>query len=248
MLYVGTEDPRKDLATLLRALALVRRDRPEVHLIKAGRAHFGGQRQHLVRLTDELHLRDAVHFLDDVEEADLPALYNLASVFATPSLYEGFGFPPLEAMACGRPVVSTRAGSLPEIVGEAGLLVPPGDPRGLADAILQVLGDPVLARRLGSLGPEQAARFTWDRTVNQTLAVYDCLSLGERRPLQQTPDLRPEDHREGQHQWHDADREAASERRARPVLDATGNVLRNRRGEQHEHEDQHSPVRIGDTT
>ncbi len=180
LLYVGTEDPRKDLPTLLRAFARVRRERPDVGLIKVGRAYFDSERARLRSLIRDLHLEDAVHFLDNVDEADLPLLYNLARIFITPSLYEGFGFPALEAMACGRPVVATRAGSLPEIVGQAGILVPPGDERTMAETLLRLLDDQVMSDRLGELCLARAAGFTWERTVRETVDVY--LRASDSRP------------------------------------------------------------------
>jgi glycosyltransferase involved in cell wall biosynthesis len=107
-----------------------------------------------------------------VAEADLPALYAGAQLFVFPSLYEGFGLPVLEAMACGAPVVCSNTSSLPEVAGDAALLVDPLDVNALAAAIGRVLGDAALADDMRQRGLRQAARFTWAHTAQQTLAVY----------------------------------------------------------------------------
>lgn len=174
LIYVGSEDPRKNLGTLVRALAEVRRDVPNVELIKVGRAHFDRQRQMLIRLAHELGVRAAVHFLDDVAEEDLPLLYNLADVCVMPSTYEGFGFPALEAMACGTPVVCANAASLPELVGDAALTFEhgPDSVKGLAMAIRRVLSEPDLAATLRTRGQARAATFRWSECVRRVLDVF----------------------------------------------------------------------------
>lgn len=101
ILYVGSEDPRKNLAILVEAFAKVRRELPKVRLLKAGAAHFPKERSKLLENIAQLGLSDQIFFLDQVPEEDLPQLYNIASVFVLPSIYEGFGLPALEAMACG---------------------------------------------------------------------------------------------------------------------------------------------------
>jgi len=113
--------------------------------------------------------------LGRVTDSDLIGLYNLADVFVFPSLYEGFGFPPLEAMACGTPVVASNAASLPEVVGDAGLLVDPRDPEVMAEAIHRVLQDRDLAEELRRRGLERAQQFTWERAARETLAVYEMM-------------------------------------------------------------------------
>ena len=171
LIYVGSEDPRKDLATLIRALAEVRRAHRDVHLVKVGRAHFARERRRLCGLADGLGIRSAVHFLDDVPERQLPLLYNLAHVCVMPSLYEGFGLPVLEAMACGTPVVCARAASLPELVGEAGLYFRPASSSGLAAAVVRLLEHPDLYDGARGRGLARARSFGWDRTTRRTLAV-----------------------------------------------------------------------------
>jgi glycosyltransferase involved in cell wall biosynthesis len=175
LIYVGSEDPRKNLVTLVRALAQLRSELPDVELIKVGRSHFHRERQRLVELATQLGVRTAIHFLEDVPEDDLPLLYNLAALCVMPSLYEGFGFPVLEAMACGTPVVYAHAGSLPEIAGNAGVPVFPCDVATLASTLLALLQNRDKQLLLRQTGRDQAARFTWTATIQSTAAVYEQL-------------------------------------------------------------------------
>jgi glycosyltransferase involved in cell wall biosynthesis len=172
LIYVGSEDPRKNLIALVGALAKVRKELPNVELIKVGRAHFEREREHLIKLADQLGVRTTIHFVEDVSENDLVFLYNLAEICVMPSLYEGFGFPVLEAMACGTLVIYANAGSLPEIAGTAGLRVSPCDARNLGDALLNALDGSANKLELTAHRREQAARFTWTATVKSTAAVY----------------------------------------------------------------------------
>jgi glycosyltransferase involved in cell wall biosynthesis len=119
-----------------------------------------------------LGLGGLVRFLEGVPDADMPALYNAASLLATPSFYEGFGLPALEAMSCGTPVVVSDRASLPEVVGEAGLLVDPGEPEDIARAMRRVLENESLRVKMRKMGLAQAARFSWKRVAEETLAVY----------------------------------------------------------------------------
>jgi glycosyltransferase involved in cell wall biosynthesis len=184
LIYVGSEDPRKNLPALVRTLAEVRRNLPDVELIKVGRPHFAHERCRLVELADQLGVHTAIHFLDDVPEDDLPALYNLAGVCVIPSLYEGFGLPVLEAMACGTPVVCADATSLPEVVGDAGLLVDcTGDSvADLVTAVQAVLTDPALRQELAAKGRVQAARFRWTETASEVARLYGDLASPGSRP------------------------------------------------------------------
>jgi glycosyltransferase involved in cell wall biosynthesis len=145
---------------------------PNVKLIKVGSPEYLGHLEQLKQLTYELSLEGSVLFLDHPPEEDLVALYNLAALFVFPSLYEGFGLPPLEAMACGTPVVCSHAASLPEVVGDAALMVDPYDVDGLAAAMERVLRDADLRQDLRERGLARASQFTWERTARQTVAVY----------------------------------------------------------------------------
>jgi glycosyltransferase involved in cell wall biosynthesis len=175
LIYVGSEDPRKNLVTLVHALTMLRRELPDIELIKVGRAHLEVERQRLIELAVEVGVGSAIHFLDDVPEDDLPLLYNLAEVCVMPSLYEGFGFPVLEAMACGIPVVCANAASLPEVSGDASLLFETGSAaaENLAVAVLQTLSNDDQQQVMRANGLTRAATFQWSRTARQMLDIYD---------------------------------------------------------------------------
>lgn len=177
VLFVGSEHPRKNLVTLLRAFARLKADRraDRLRLVKLGapgdgEAPFGEPTR---RAVAELGLDREVHFTGEVDDGELPAYYSGAECLVLPSHAEGFGFPPLEAMACGCPVVVSTAGALPEIVSDAGLQVDPDDVAGLCAAIRSVLGEPALRHRLRERGLRRAAEFSWERTAQQTERVYD---------------------------------------------------------------------------
>jgi glycosyltransferase involved in cell wall biosynthesis len=168
LLYVGQVYPHKNVGGILRALALLR-DRIPHPLVMVGRPSLKAERD--MRLVEQLGLGDRVRFTGWVADEDLPVLYSLADAFVFPSLYEGFGVPLLEAMACGCPVVTSTGGSCAEVVGEAGLCVDPADPAAIAGAVLRVVTEPGLARELGRRGVERARRFTWERTARATLSI-----------------------------------------------------------------------------
>jgi glycosyltransferase involved in cell wall biosynthesis len=119
-----------------------------------------------------LGIEDSVIFLGDVAEADLPALYSGPTLFVFPSLYEGFGLPPLEAMACGTPVIASNSSSLPEVIGDTGIMVDPLDVGALLRAIELVLRDERVRREMRARGLEQAAKFSWERAAAMTMEVY----------------------------------------------------------------------------
>ncbi len=171
--YVGGLDARKNVATLIRAMALLRDQQVSATLVIAGKPLGSRSRlfPDLDRLIADLHLQQRVRRIQ-VPHADGPLLYQAAHVFAFPSRYEGFGLPPLEAMACGTPVVCSKASSLPEVVGTAALLVDPDDPAAWAAALAQLLGSPVRCNELAARGVQQAAQFTWRRVAEETLAIY----------------------------------------------------------------------------
>lgn len=177
ILYVGTIEPRKNLPTLFAAYRRLLDRWPDLGLVVAGKP--GWLTRGTFQALRRLGLEGRVRFLGYVPEEDLPPLYTAAAAFAFPSLYEGFGLPPLEAMACGTPVVVADAAALPEVVGEAGLRVPPDRPEAWAAALEAVLSDPLLRARLREAGLRQAARFRWDEAAAQTVAVYEEV-LGER--------------------------------------------------------------------
>lgn len=165
----SADTPLKGLAYLLRAVHLVRQKRP-IRLVVVGQPKPKGS---IVRLIRELALETVVDFTGRISQADFVRHYARASLAVVASLYEGFGLPAGEAMACAVPVVSTTGGALPEVVGDAGLLVPPGDHRALAAAIRSLLDHPQRAAALGLAGYRRVQRrFTWRRAAEQTTAVY----------------------------------------------------------------------------
>jgi glycosyltransferase involved in cell wall biosynthesis len=171
VLSVGVREPRKNLGRLLEAFSRLPGElREGVRLALAGGRGWG--EEDLEGRAAALGLAGRVLWLGRVAEEDLPALYSGAEVFAFPSLYEGFGLPPLEAMACGVPVVTSGAGSLPEVVGEAALVVDPGDADSIRDGLAALLADPERRRRLREAGLARAAGFSWQRAAERTLAVY----------------------------------------------------------------------------
>ena len=172
--YVGGLDARKNLPTLLCAWARLRQSGgPGARLAIAGRALGSDTRlfPDLNRMIAELGIQDSVARLD-VPLDDNPVLYNAAAAFAFPSRYEGFGLPPLEAMACGTPVVASNASSMPEVLGDAALGVAPDDVPGWATALWRLLGDAALGADLRRRGLARAAQFSYQRVAQATIDVY----------------------------------------------------------------------------
>ncbi|MBV8087493.1 MAG: glycosyltransferase family 4 protein [Chloroflexi bacterium] len=171
VLSVGSQQERKNVPALIRAFAHVHRRLPDVRLAITGPTQWASGS--LAPLIAELGIERAVQVLGYVPDDDLPLLYAGARVFAFPSLYEGFGLPPLEAMACGTPVVCSNSTSLPEVAGDgAAMLVEPTDVAALAGALEEALTDDALRCRLRDAGLERAGRFTWAETARQTVAAY----------------------------------------------------------------------------
>ena len=178
LLYVGTIEPRKNLGVLLKAYHALKAHGLPHRLVVAGQK--GWLFETFFQELEALGLADDVILPDFFPDADLPALYSAATAFAYPSLYEGFGLPPAEAMACGTPVIASNVSSLPEVVGDAGLLVAPDDVAGLAAAIERVLTDAALRARMREAGMARVARFTWAKAATEAMAVYDA-AMGEVR-------------------------------------------------------------------
>ena len=178
LLYLGINKPHKNLAQLIDAFSRItfHVSRLTFHasrftLIIAGAwdSRYPEPRQQV----EALGLENVVRFLGPVPEADLPALYSGATLFVFPSLYEGFGLPVLEAMACGVPVICSNTSSLPEIAGQATIMVNPLDVEGLAAAMERVLGDQALQEEMIGKGMMQSGTFSWERTARETLQVYE---------------------------------------------------------------------------
>lgn len=171
ILSVGVIEPRKNLGLLIEAYRILR-DRQKLphRLVIVGKR--GWLWEDIERQAQRSPYHDDVQFVGHLPEEDLPAMYSAATAFAFPSLYEGFGLPPLEAMACGTPVVVSKTSSLPEVVGDAGLQVDPQDAEALAAALELLLLDEPLRADIRARGLERAASFTWKASAEKLLAVY----------------------------------------------------------------------------
>lgn len=174
ILALGTLEPRKNLDRLLRAYARLPREAPGGATVPP--LAFSGDVGWLVdsafRLVDELELSQQIRFLGYVPDEDLPTLLSMATCLVYPSLYEGFGLPVLEALACGTPVVTSNVSSLPEVASDAAVYCDPRDVADIARAIHRVLADKTLRRSLSGRGTEQARKFSWDEAARRVLDVY----------------------------------------------------------------------------
>jgi glycosyltransferase involved in cell wall biosynthesis len=171
ILFVSTIEPRKNLTTLLEAWAMMR-DRPDLVVVGGWGWRYEPIRARMERLGPGLH---HIHGLDP---HDLPAVYNLALMLAHPAWYEGFGLPPLEAMACGTPVIVSDRSSLPEVAADAGLIVPADDPAAWTRALEAVAGDGRLAAELRRRGIVRAAQFSWARSAEMTWRAIEGIVAG----------------------------------------------------------------------
>ena len=172
LLAVGSLQPRKNLVRLIRAYAKLRSERADFspQLVIVGRRLWLTH-----EIFDEVKRQrwaDDVILTGYVADEDLPGLYRAARAFVYPSLFEGFGLPPLEAMACGTPVVTSGVSSLPEVTGGAALLIDPNDEQSLANALIEIVSDDLLRARLREKGIAQAKKFTWSNAAEETLKLY----------------------------------------------------------------------------
>ncbi len=175
VLYVGTHHPRKNLLRLVHAFSRVKAAE-DMNLVITGKVEK--RRSLLYNTVKELGLEERVVFTGYVPERDLPALYTMAELFVFPSLYEGFGIPPIEAMACATPVVSSNTTSLPEVVGDAAVTVDPLDVDAIAGAMERVLSSRDLKDELVEKGLRRAALFRWEDTARKTIEVYKKVLAG----------------------------------------------------------------------
>lgn len=187
ILSVGTLEPRKNLIRLLNAYKMIVANEGSMPQLVIVGGH-GWLKEDINRVIDSLGLTEKVILTGYVSDSDLPALYRSAKVFVYPSLYEGFGLPPLEAMACGTPVISSNTSSIPEVVGDAGLLVDPYRPDEIARAITIVLKDEELRNHLKHAGLIRSGLFSWDKTAQETIKLYQEV-IEEKNPKDTNKEL-----------------------------------------------------------
>ena len=169
---VGTLEPRKNVVALIRAFKkLKRKGCQDYKLVIAGEK--GWLYKQIFNEVEHAGLKNEILFLDVVRDEDLPMLYNCADIFVYPSLYEGFGLPPLEAMACGIPVITSNTSSLPEVVGDAGIMVDPADVNSLCKSMYILLNDKELWNRMSIMGRKRSKLFSWENTAKKMLEIYD---------------------------------------------------------------------------
>lgn len=174
ILYFGTLEPRKNITSIIKAFKTVSEKNADINLVLAGQK--GWMYEEIFRLIQDLHLQDRVVFTGYVPEEDAPALYSCAEAFVFPSLYEGFGMPPLEAMACGTPVIVSNTSSLPEVVGDAGILVDPHDIENISFEMDRLINDSEVRKTLSEKGLEQSRKFTWEDSARKVIEVYNRLA------------------------------------------------------------------------
>jgi glycosyltransferase involved in cell wall biosynthesis len=171
ILFVGAIEPRKNLLALIRAYNDLRQIiREEYRLVVIGVKRYGSEE--ILKKIEPLRLGSDIIFTGVVSREDLPLLYSGAELFVFPSIYEGFGMPVIEAMACGTPVIASNLTSIPEVAGDAALLIDPRDAGEIAEAIEAVLSDNTLKGRLSHKGKERARLFSWERNARETMALY----------------------------------------------------------------------------
>lgn len=171
ILFVGTLEKRKNVPTLLKSFYKLKKSKVEHKLVVVGGK--GWKYTKIFDLIEELNLKNEVIFTDYVSDEYLVKLYNAADLFVYPSLYEGFGLPPLEAMACGCPVITSNTSSLPEVVGDAGIMINPNDIDGLTESMLKILTDNQLREEMSRKSLERAKIFSWKKTAKETWKVYE---------------------------------------------------------------------------
>lgn len=176
LLCVGNRKPHKNLAAAVETLAELRAERPDLSLVVAGDVYDGWEA--VLRRAEALGVRDRLVEMEGVNDAQLRSLYSGCEALLFPSLYEGFGLPVLEAMACGAPVVASNRSSVPEVVGDAGLLADPERPAEMAAAVLRLRREPGLREELVRRGRERAAAFTWERAAREILDVLHGVATG----------------------------------------------------------------------
>lgn len=180
ILAVGTLEPRKNFSTLIKSFVIVKRKHPDYKLVIVGKK--GWKYTNIENTLQKYHLEKDVIFPGYLEDKDLQKVYSLAKVFVFPSLYEGFGIPPLEAMCSGCPVVSSNVASLPEVIGDSGLLIDPKNAYKMADAISSLLTNTQLRNMFIERGWHQAQKFSWVESAKKALEVFNSLHHVDSSP------------------------------------------------------------------
>jgi glycosyltransferase involved in cell wall biosynthesis len=171
ILFVGTLEKRKNVPTLIKSFYKLKKSKVDHKLVVVGGK--GWKYTKIFDLIEELNLKNEVIFTDYVSDEYLVKLYNAADLFVYPSLYEGFGLPPLEAMACGCPVITSNTSSLPEVVGDAGIMIDPNDINSLTESMLKILTNNQLREEMSKKSLERAKMFSWKKTAKETWNVYE---------------------------------------------------------------------------
>ncbi|MGQ9881101.1 MAG: glycosyltransferase family 4 protein [Armatimonadota bacterium] len=171
LLFVGTLEPRKNLSRLLEAYVLASRRVSLPPLVLVGAPGWRSER--ILALARQQGVEGQLHFAGYISRENLPGVYAAAQALLYPSLYEGFGLPPLEAMGCGTPVLASNVSAVPEVIGDAGVLINPYDVQEMAEGILRIAQDETLRQRMVERGLERAQRFRWDEAAHQTLSVIE---------------------------------------------------------------------------
>ncbi|AEG18292.1 glycosyltransferase family 4 protein [Methanobacterium paludis] len=177
VLYVGSEMPRQNVPVLIKAFAELKKRFSDVKLVKIGESQSIKARENILNLINDLNLQEDVIFAGYVPEEDMPRWYNAADILVYPCAYAGFGLPPLEAMACGTPVITSNTTSLPEVVGDAGIMIDPQDYDLMADKMYEVLTNNNLKEELAKKGLEQSKRFNWEDSAKKTFKTYKMINL-----------------------------------------------------------------------
>ncbi|MDH7510914.1 MAG: glycosyltransferase family 1 protein [Methanolinea sp.] len=177
ILSVGSEEPRKNLDALIGAIACIREEIPDIVLLKAGSPGMGGDRKRTLALIRTHRLEDNVIFTGDIPEDLLAKYYNAADLFVFPSLYEGFGLPVIEAMACGCPVIASNSSSIPEVAGDAAVMVNSSNPAEIAKAALELLTQEEKRMEVVKKGLARVSQFDWDAGAKKTIRIYESMGI-----------------------------------------------------------------------
>jgi glycosyltransferase involved in cell wall biosynthesis len=164
-------EPKKNIPNLIKSFFYLLQEQPDIELVIGGKKSW--YYEDIFQTVKKLGIENRVRFLNYVPSEDLPLLYNAAEIFVFPSLYEGFGLPPLEAMKCGTPVITSNVSSLPEVMGERGMMVDPDDPVALCEAMKKIILDRSFQEEQVKYSLERSRQFSWEKTAEMTLDVYE---------------------------------------------------------------------------